>query len=267
MTETTGADWRDYWSELRSRRVAVAIAAVVFPFLWIVLGSPGLLIGFLGLLAAYHHLRAWLCPRCFMPIVGAGFTTFTERCRSCDLEIFSHAIYVRTAPTSLNPEAFALGRRTRRFIAGYEILAGASLMVLSAFSRAPWWLLVTLEGLAGLSLAAGVFLWRDDLRGYALTRTLQIVQLIRVQSPWLTYVATSGIAVDLSHANGAIQLSPGFNATFSFLLMPGQTFGVAVNLWAAALLLAMTFARPCSQVVTRVVAAPEPAPVANEVSP
>lgn len=250
-------EWTEYWEGLRNRRLLVAFAAATWLVLWIVLGAAGLLSGFLLLLLAYRHLRAWPCPRCHQPIVGAGFRTFTDRCRSCDLEVFAHAIYVETPVESTNPVAFALSRRARRFVAGYEIAAGASLMVLSAFTHAPWWFVLTLEGLAGLSLAAGIWLWRDDPRGYALTRTMQIVQLIRVQSPWLTYVAMAGLAVDLTHLANGLNLNTSFQATFTLLLMPGVTFGVAVNLWAAVLLLVMLHARP-SAASTSVVRASEP---------
>ena len=237
-------EWTEYWEGLRNRRLLVAFAVATWLVLWIVLGPAGLLVGFLFLLGAYRHLRAWPCPRCHQPIVGAGFRTFTDRCRSCDLEIFAHAIYVQTPAESLNPDACALSRRTRRFIAGYEIAAGASLMILSAFVHVPWWFLVSIEGLACLSVAAGVWLWRDEAQGYALTRTLQIVQLIRVQSPWLTYVAMAGVGIDLTHLDSTLNLATNFQATFRLALMPGETFGVAVNLWAAALLLVLLHAKP-----------------------
>jgi hypothetical protein len=151
----------------------VAFAAGTWLVLWIVLGASGLLIGFLLLFATYRHLRAWLCPRCFMPMVGAGLKTFTDRCRSCDLEVFAHASHVQARIELQKPDAFVLSRRTRRFIAGYEVFAGAGLMILSIFARGPWWTVLMFEGLAGLSLAAGIWLWRDDARGYALTRTMQ----------------------------------------------------------------------------------------------
>lgn len=242
-------DWIDYWDGLKNRRLLAAFAAATWLVLWIVLGAPGLLIGFLLLLAAYWRLRAWPCPRCRQPIVGAGFRTFTDRCRHCDLQIFAHAVDVRTPNETTNPDAFSLTTRTRRFIAGYEIAAGALLMILSAFARAPWWLLIMVEGLAGLSLAAGVWLWRDDARGYALSRTMQWIQLIRVQSPWLTYVAMAGLGIDLTHLETVIDVNTNFQASVRLALMPGQAFGVAVNLWAAALLLVLVNARPRAEPV------------------
>ena len=259
-------EWTEHWEGLRNRRLLVAFAAATWLVLWIVLGAPGLLIGFLLLLAAYWRLRGWPCPRCHQPLVGAGFTTFTDRCRSCDLEVFAHHIYVATPAERTIPNAFALSRRTRRFIAGYEIAAGAALMVMSAFTSGPWWILVTLEGLAGLSLAAGVWLWRDDARGYALTRTLQLIQLIRVQSAWLTYVATTGLAIDLTHLDHNINLGTNFQATLTLRLMSGESFGVAVNLWAAALLLVLLHARPRVEVEAPVVAEPVPDSIASPVT-
>jgi hypothetical protein len=257
-------EWIEHWDGLKNRRLSVAFAAATWLVLWIVLGAAGLLVGFLLLLVTYGHLRAWRCPRCLLPIVGAGFRTFTDRCRSCDLELFSHAIHVQTPIEWTNPGALALSRRTRRFVAGYEIGAGAILMVISAFVRAPWWLILTLEGLAGLSLAAGIWLWRDDSRGYALTRTMQLIQLIRLQSPWLTYVAKAGLAIDVTHLETGVNLGTSFQAEFALVPMPGQTFGVAVNLWAAALLLVLLQAKPRADspaVVPSSEARQEPEPV------
>ena len=254
-------EWTEHWDGLRNRRLLVAFAAATWIVLWIVLGAPGLLIGFLLLLAAYWHLRAWPCPRCREPLVGAGFRTFIDHCRSCHLEVFAHHVQVQVPIETSNPDAFALSRRTRRFIAGYEIAAGATLMALSAFMHGPWWLIITLEGLTGLSLAAGIWLWRDDARGYALTRTMQLIQLVRVQSPWITYAATTGIAIDLTHLDGNINLGTNLNATFTLLLKPGATFGVAVNLWAAALLLVLIHARPRVEPSAPALLSPEPAVV------
>ena len=252
--------WTEHWEGLRNRRLLVAFAAATWLVLWIVLGASGLLIGFSLLLVAYLHLRAWPCPRCRQPIVGAGFRTFTDRCHSCDLAVFAHAIHVETPAESTRPDAFVLSRRVRRFVAGYEIAAGASLMIASAFARAPWWFILLLEGLAGLSLAAGIWLWRDDVRGYALSRTMQIVQLIRVQSPWVTYVAMAGLAIDMTHLEGNINLNTSYQAQLTLLLMPGATFGVAVNLWAAALLLVLVNARPRTGTGSRALASPTRVP-------
>jgi uncharacterized protein (DUF983 family) len=236
-------EWRDCWRELRERRVIAALATCGLVVAWIIFGAPGLLAGFVAVVGAYWRLRSWPCPRCHRPIVGAGFATFTDRCASCGLKVFGHFIDIQQ-PAEPDPAAFWLSRRRRRFIAGYEIVAGALLMVLSAFGGGAWWQLLMLEGLAGLSLAAGVWLWADDARGYALTRTLQVIQLVQVQSPWLTYLAACGATFELSHVSGNVAISPGFNSKFALVFMPGQPFGVAVNLWAALLLLVLLHAKP-----------------------
>ena len=238
-------DWDHYWKGLRGRRIAAGIAIAACLPLWIILGALGLLLGFTWGLAAYWYLRLWRCPRCQQPIVGARFSTFPMRCVSCDLPIFGHVIDVEQPPI-MNPLAFQLPLARRRFVAWYQIVAGAALMILSAFGGAAWWQLVCMEGLAAMSLAAGVWLLRDEARGYALTRRLQWVQLVQVQSPWLTYVAMSGVGLELSHVNGAISLNPGFMSKFLMIWMPQQSFGVAVNIWAALLLLVLLQARPAS---------------------
>jgi hypothetical protein len=143
-----------------------------------------------------------------------------------------------------NVDALALPQKVRRFVGGYEMVSGVFLMILSAFAGGAWWTLTMLEGLAAISFAAGYWLWKDDARGFALSRTLQIAQLIRVQSPWITYVATSGVFLDLYDANGSVGINPGFSSALRLAWMPEQSFGIAVNLWAALLLLVLLHARP-----------------------
>ncbi len=243
MESSATPDWDDYWRGLRGRRTIAAVALVAFLPVWFALGPPGLLLAFAGLLAAYWHLRRWPCPRCHQPIVGARFSTFPLRCVSCDLLVFGHVVDIEQ-PAVVNPDAFRLPTGRRRFIAWYQIVAGAGLMILSAFAGAEWWQLLFMEALAAMSCAAGVWLLRDEARGYALTRTMQWVQLVQVQSPWLTYVAMSGVGIVLTHANGGINFSSNIMSKFLLLVMPEQSFGVAVNLWAALLLLVLLQARP-----------------------
>jgi hypothetical protein len=236
-------DWNSYWTALRHRRIVAMAAVVAFVPIWIALGEAGLLLAFAVLFGAYWHLRAWRCPRCHEPIVGARFSSFPDRCVSCDLPVFGHPVDVG-APALMVPGAFTLDRGTRRFIAWYEMIGGGGLLLLSLWTGWTWWQLVFTVGFAALSIAAGAWLLRDESRGYLLTRQLQWVQLVQLQSPWLTYVVQGGAGLVLSHANGTINLSPGFWSKFIVVIRPGQTFGAAVNFWAALLLLALFQARP-----------------------
>jgi hypothetical protein len=95
-----------------------------------------------------------------------------------------------------------------------------------------------------MSIAAGWWLWRDEPRGYALTGSLQLAQLVRLQSPWLVYVATAGFAFDLVSANGSIEVNPLFAGAFTLRWNSGLPFGVAVNLWATAVFLPLLRAQP-----------------------
>ena len=243
--ELPDQEWNRYWVSLRSRRIGAAIALVAFVVAWIAFGPLGLVAGFLLALAAYWRLRAWPCPRCGRPIVGTSFHTFVNRCTSCQLLIFGAASDVKW-PAQPDPLALTLAPRLRRFVAGYEIASGLGLLVLTLFLHAAWWWQLMLEGFAALSLGAGIWLWRDDARGYALSRSVQAVQVIRLQSPWLTYVATAGVYVDLWHTSGRIGIGPGFTSAFSLLVASGQPLGGAVNLWAAPLFLILLHARPAT---------------------
>ena len=237
-------EWNEYWRGLRSRRLIAAVALMLFLPLWIVLGPVGLLAGFLGVFLSYIWLRAFPCPRCALPIVGVKLTTFPERCVGCGLRIFGHVDDI-AGHHATSPDVLTLSPRLRRTIGAYEMLAGGSLMVMTIFTGGlPLWYVVTLEGLAAFGIAAGWWLWHDEQRGYALTRTLQLAQLVRVQSPLLLYLATAGFALDITHANENIMIQPGFAANLLLRWRPEMPFGVEVNLWAAAVFLLLLHARP-----------------------
>jgi hypothetical protein len=248
MDSTQEREWYRYWAKLRARRIQAAVALAAFVPLWIAFGPAGLALGFVLVALTYWHLRSWPCPRCALPVVGASFHTFVERCVCCDLLLFGHPTDVQWQ-TSASPRALLLSRRTRRFVAGYEIASGISLMALSALAHSGWWRITMLEGFAAMSVAAGLWLWRDEARGYVLSRSLQFAQLIRVQSAWITYVATSGVYFDLYDANGTVGIMPGFSSTFTFDFAAGRTLGIAVNLWAMLLLLVLLHARPAGEQV------------------
>jgi len=159
------------------------------------------------------------------------------------LRIFGHELDV--TEYERNPAVFTMSRRLRRTIAGYEIGSGAMLMILSAFAgRLPFWGQIMVEGLAAFSLAGGWWLWRDDARGYRLTRTMQIIQLIRIQSDALVYGALAGIAIDLQTVDGNFSINAAFNVYLNLLWNTGLPFGVAINLWAAAVFLLLLHAKP-----------------------
>jgi hypothetical protein len=236
--------WDSYWSGLRVRRVFAIVALFAFVPLWIAAGPVGLLAGFLAVFGGYWWLRLWRCPRCRLPVVGAGFASFPERCQACGLLLFGHVDDV-AAPVGASENALRLSRRLRRFVAGVEITAGGAVMLLVPFTgHLPFWYVITLEGLGGLSLAAGVWLWQGRERGYALSRTILLMQLIRFESAWVVYSATAGFFVDLYHTARGYGLNPGFYGSLGLGFRPGIPFGVAVNLWAAALLLTLMHARP-----------------------
>jgi hypothetical protein len=241
--DSTNPAWLALWARLRSRRLAAVVAIAALIPLWIVLGPIGLLVGFFLALAAIVYLRGFRCPRCGHPIVGAKLQSFVERCVGCHLLIFGHPADA-DALIAADSDALTMSPHMRRFIAAYELISGIALIILTAFSAGTWWQRTLLEGMAAASIAAGFWLWRDDSRGYSASRSLQWAQLIRIQSPWLSYLTSSGVFLDLYHTNGGAGIAPGFSSSVRIWLMPGEPFGVAVNLWAAALLLILMHARP-----------------------
>ena len=257
MSQDAGMDplveqrWNREWDSLRSRRIAALVSIVALVAIWIALGPIGLLLGFALLAGAYWNLRRWPCPRCHLPIVGAGFRTFITRCVNCHLLIFGHPDDL-SAEANIDAAGMRLSPRVRRAVASYEMFVGASFMIMTPFFRAAWWYTLFLEGLAGISLGAGIWLWRDDRRGYALSRTLQIAQIVRIRSPFFVYTATAGLYLDLFHGvapqgsqvANQVGIQPGFWGSFLLSFGGGQPLSISVNFWAMLLLLVLTQARP-----------------------
>jgi hypothetical protein len=236
--------WTKMWSGLRERRLGVAGAIVAFVPIWIVGGAAGLLVAFGILVGAGMALRGWPCPRCREPFAGVGFASFPTACAGCGLPAFSEPREMSSSHSERGPQR-ALSPRVRKAVAGAQVAGGVGVLVLGAVygSGMPALYLLWLESFGGLAVVAGVWLWRDQARGYVLTRALQLAQLVRIQSPLVSYAAYAGFFVDLSHTSTRINFSPGFRAAFSIGVGTGAPFGVAVNLWAAALLLALLKAR------------------------
>jgi hypothetical protein len=240
--------WAKMWSGLRERRVGVFGAVVAFLPIWIVGGAVGLLVAFGILVATGLALRSWPCPRCRQPFAGVGFASFPMSCAHCGLPAFSQPEELSGLHSERGPQR-PLSPRVRKAVAGAQVAAGIGVMVLSAVygGGMPGLYLLWFESFGGLAVAAGVWLWRDEARGYVLTRALQLAQLVRIQSPLLSYTAYAGFFVDLSHTPTSVNISPGFRAAFNIAFGTGAPLSVAVNLWSAALLLALLKARAPSE--------------------
>ena len=77
--------------------------------------------------------------------------------------------------------------RFRTFLAGSEVAGGIAVLVVPfalTFQglAVAWWYWPLLLCFGGLAVGAGVWLWRDDVRGWKVSRMLQALQIVQFQT-------------------------------------------------------------------------------------
>lgn len=133
--------------------------------------------------------------------------------------------------------------RFRKIVAGSEIAGGAVVMVLTlwpALQRVlPAWYLVSTEGLGGMAIAAGLWLWRDDDRGWTLSRLLQGLQVAQIWTPGFSFAVVVGLQCNLYVGATQFGIQPGFYGSFVLGNVYRGEWKVALNLFALAAFVAL----------------------------
>ena len=80
-----------------------------------------------------------------------------------------------------------MSKSFRKFLAATEAAGGVAVLALPGIlSRQgyslDWWYWILLASFGGFAVAAGIWLWRDDPRGWTLSRILQAAQIIQFQT-------------------------------------------------------------------------------------
>jgi hypothetical protein len=182
-------------------------------------------------------------------------------CASCGIKGYSN-------PDSLN-EPFLilpthprrpLNRAVKRLVALFEILSGSFVVVAAAWFVVTQgitlgWFTVLLQGFAILSIVGGVLLWRDHLLGYELSEILQLLQIIRFQSGWFSFVVAAGPQLLIGYWNGGLNFFAGVGATVTFGASAGPGY-VALNVAAIVLFIMIRKGRQSVKHAERTAALP-----------
>jgi ribosomal protein S27AE len=236
--------WLQAWGGLRARRIGLVVACVAFLALaWEPTGA-GLVVGAGGLLAALHALRSWRCPRCGESFAGARGRWFALSCASCGLVEFAAPEFVAEPPGALAPDGQALSRRFRRFLAGSQVLGGILVLGIAIATRLPWLVGGVVEALGVASCLAGVWLWRDDARGYRYSRVLHALQLVKVQAGGVVYGVSAGFQILFWQSATGAGVEPGVAGNLALAVGASVPHLVAVNLFSLAALVLLLRARP-----------------------
>jgi hypothetical protein len=241
--------WLQAWGGLRARRIATVVAGGAFLVLAWERTGAGLVFGALGLLVALHALRAWRCPRCGESFAGVRGRWFPLSCASCGLGEFAPVAAIDEPPTAVSPDSRALTLRFRRFLALSEFVGGALVLAITLGRRLPWVASGIAEALGFASCLAGVWLWRDDPRGYRFSRILHAVQLVKVQAAGLVFAVSAGFHMLAWRSATAVGVEPGVSGAFALAVGTSLPRLVAVNLFSLVALVLLLHARPARDAV------------------
>jgi hypothetical protein len=133
--------------------------------------------------------------------------------------------------------------RFRKIIAGSEIAGGAVVMVLTLWPVLqrvlPAWYLISTEGLGAMAIAAGLWLWRDEDRGWTLSRLLQGLQVAQIWTPGFSFVVVVGLQCNLYVGATQFGIQPGFYGSLVLGNVYRGEWKVALNLFALAAFVAL----------------------------
>ena len=263
MTEPTPraidalSTWQEAWGGLRERRIALLAAAptAFIPGVLLWDGPTAFGLAVVAFFGAAWALRTWRCPRCHERFAGAAGRWWPGQCAACRLPEFSSVPFASEGTFTVDRRAARrLSSRVRRLIALSEIVGGAAVMLLLPLTIVQgvglaWWYATFIEGLGVFGIVAGYWLWRDDARGYGLSRLVQALQILKFQLAGVVFEASAGLEVNVTVSNTAINFDTGIRGAFSVAVGQERPHIVIVNVLAAIALILLWNAEPASATI------------------
>ena len=255
-------EWFAAWGAMRTRRLWSVAMLLGFVPAWLLIAPltayliPGIAPGIpafvvLAAGASFIARRMWAspCPRCSQPFGGWTGDPWPDRCSSCGLHTWAAAADITADYERLRVlNARRLNDRFRRALAVVEVASGVAITGVAAWFVAKYgmlggWVGMAFESYAALSIAAGVLLWRNTVRGFELSELLQWLQIVRFQTPAFSFVLTAGpeaLAYLSSEGSG---VNAGIHAILTVGRQPATGWYVAVNAVPVLMLLLLTKGR------------------------
>jgi hypothetical protein len=249
--------WPEAWGGLRERRIALLCAAPAAFILGMLLwdGPTAFGLAVVAFFGAAWALRTWRCPRCQERFAGAAGRWWPNRCAACRLPEFSSVPFSRETTFTVDRRAArSLSSRFRRLVAVSEIAGGAAVMLLIPLTIVQgvglaWWYATFVEGLGVFGIVAGYWLWRDDARGYGLSRLVQGLQMLKIQLAGVVFDVSAGLEVNLTVSNAATNFGAGIRGAFSVAVGQARPHVVIVNVLAAIALILLWNAEPAHSTI------------------
>lgn len=126
----------------------------------------------------------------------------------------------------------------RRFLAATEAAGGLTVLALPAILSGQgytlaWWYWVLLESFGGTAVAAGIWLWRDEPRGWRLSRWLQASQIVQFQTASLGIAIIAGLQLRVLLSATGFKVGPAFYGSFSIVVGESMPWWVSINFFSA----------------------------------
>lgn len=125
----------------------------------------------------------------------------------------------------------------RRLIAGSQLAGGlvlASIPALSAVQGMQFhlWYWILVQSLAGVTIAAGWWLWHSDPRGWQLSILVQSFQILQLQSSSLVLGFDAGLLLKLNISATELAVEPGFFGAVQILGGEMMRWRTSIDLFA-----------------------------------
>lgn len=137
----------------------------------------------------------------------------------------------------------------RKFIAGSQVVGGLAVvavpMILSrqGFTVA-WWYWLLLWSFGGSAMAAGFWLWRDEPRGWKLSRLLQALQIVQFRTSTLGISILAGFQLRVVVSATQFTVGPAFEGSLAITAGQAMPWFVSINFFSAYALYALLRSGP-----------------------
>lgn len=139
--------------------------------------------------------------------------------------------------------------RLRKFLAVTQVAGGLSVLALPAMLSAQglvlaWWYWVLLESFGGTAVAAGIWLWRSDPRGWWLSKLLQALQIVQFQTTSFGVGVLAGFQARLLVTETKFEVGPAFHGTLLITYGENLPWWFSINFFALYALYILHRAEP-----------------------
>lgn len=143
--------------------------------------------------------------------------------------------------------------RFRKFLAASEFVGGMAVVALPiTVSRqglsVAWWYWILLVGFGGLTMAAGVWLWRDEPRGRDWSAAIQALQIVQFRTSTLGITILAGFQLRLLVSSTEFTVGPAFHGAAGVTTGQAMPWFISINFFSAYALYALLRSRRTHQV-------------------